>query len=115
MKEVKISFNKQTFNENGYHYKGCFTVSESLYTDFKAYALRHLERYKNKTSFSGIEMNELIYLPKLEIEVDEYTGNRKVFLTLTQKSTFVRFLKEKGIKFNHKRTCGEFNYYLAFK
>ncbi|MCK2000481.1 hypothetical protein MZM54_03620 [[Brevibacterium] frigoritolerans] len=115
MKEVKISFNKQTWSNEGTVYKGCFSVTEKLYMEFKEYVMEYLNKYESQNMFSTEEMKDLMYLPSLEVEADKFTGERCVFLKLTQRGKFVDFLKEKGIKFNPNRAFSSFNYYLALK
>lgn len=115
MKEVKISFNKKTWSGDGTVYRGCFSVTEKLYMEFKEYVMTYLEKYNSQSIYSSEEMNDLMYLPSLEVETDKFTGEKCVFMKLTQRRKFVDFLKEKGIEFNPNRAFGSFNYYLAIK
>lgn len=115
MEQVKISFNKQTWSEDGTYFRGCFTVTEKLFKDFAEYVVGHLSKYQNQTQFSTHEMNELMYLPGLELKKDKWSGRHCLFMTLTQRDKLVQFLREKGIQFNLDRAYGGFNYYIEIR
>ena len=115
MKEVKISFNKKTWGSSGTFYDGCFTVTKELFTEFKQYVERYLQKYEGQSRFSTHEMNEKMYLPGLAVEKDRFSKKSCVYMKLTQRDFFVRFLKEKGIQVNIDRAYGSFNYYLEVR
>lgn len=115
IKEVKISFNKQTHSKDGTSYTGCFTVSEELFGRFRTYVDKYLRKYKRRRTFSSEEMQEYTYLPGLEIEVDNFTRESCVFLKFTQTAKFIEFLQEEGIVFDIKRASKKRNYYLCIK
>lgn len=112
MKEVKVCFNKQTWNGNGTYYRGCFTITEALFNKFKDHISNYLEKYKNQRVFSHQEMKEITYLPTLDITLEPLTGKKRAFLKLTQRDHFVSFLKDIGVEINENRALGSFNYYL---
>jgi hypothetical protein len=115
MKEVKISFNNKLWSSSGTTYRGCFAINEELFHAFKKYVDDYLKKYENQYRFSSEEMNDKMYLPGLNIELEPFSGKKCAFMTLTQTRKFITFLKETGIKFNIDRAFGEFNYYLQIK
>lgn len=115
MKEVKISFNKKTWGSCGTFYGGCFTVTKELFTEFKRSVETHLKKYEGQTRFNTHEMNEKMYLPGLEIEKDSFSKKDCVYMKLTQRDAFVRFLKDKGILVNVGRAYAGCNYYLEVR
>lgn len=115
MKKVNISFNKQTWSSEGTYFRGCFTITETLFKEFASYVRGHLSQYNEKTTISSHEMNEIMYLPGLELEKDKWSGRNCLYMTLTQRDKLVQFLKEKGIMFNLDRAYGGFNYYIEVR
>ncbi|WCK57133.1 hypothetical protein PP175_28505 (plasmid) [Aneurinibacillus sp. Ricciae_BoGa-3] len=115
MKEVKVSFNKQTWDGAGTYYRGCLTISEELLSKFKEHIQQYLEHYQDKRVLSYEELKDKMYLQPLTIETEPFTGKKCVFMKLTQRDRFVSFLKSVGVKINEQRVFGCFNYYLEIK
>jgi hypothetical protein len=87
MKEVKISYNKQTWHpKEGTYYRGCFTLEMETYL-----------------KFTNGENN---------LWTDHMTGWKCHFINLTGRDHLVDFLKKNNIPFNMNRAYGAGNYYI---
>lgn len=115
LEEVKISYNKQTWSKEGTYYRGCFTMSQSLFEKFQSYIQAYMKKYENKRLLSSHELQEIAYLPNWNINKDTLYGRDCVFLKLTQRAKLVDFLKEEGVTFDLNRALGGFNYYIELK
>ena len=113
MKEVKISYNQQTWNpETGTYYRGTFTLTEEVLQQFKEYLQRKSEQLLKP--INGVIAGDKSYTGTYaKNPLKRFDDN--VFINLTQRDYLIGFLQNKNIKVNVDRAYGAGNYYIKIK